>query len=165
MRTWYVKCMTLTNDNILKTMKIHDIWGKSFFCPMDKEMIVPFIEWRMGNCPGLCTIFFKGSTWKITFVWFLFLRNAIFTLALSYKILIIILNCVWLMSDLLIAMNLSFNNCRLGKKDRLWEEDTRAIVRVLYVAARVTARTETVKDASGTAVWAYYNTILNNWPL
>ena len=32
--------------------------GRSFFCPMDKKMIFPHIEWFIGKCPGLCTIFF-----------------------------------------------------------------------------------------------------------
>ena len=26
------------------------------FCPMDKKMISPHIEWCIGNCPGLYTI-------------------------------------------------------------------------------------------------------------
>jgi len=54
-------------------------------------------------------------------------------------------------SDLSIAMNFPINNCRLCKKDRLWVEDTRAIRCVLHVTARITARTETAKDARDTA--------------
>jgi len=35
--------------------------GKSFFFPMDKNIISPLIEWYIGKCPDLCTIFFKNK--------------------------------------------------------------------------------------------------------
>jgi len=46
----------------LKKWKMHENWGKSFFCPMDKKMISPNIEWFIGIFPQLCTIFVKTST-------------------------------------------------------------------------------------------------------
>ena len=36
-----------------------------FFCPLDKKMTSPRIEWCIGKCPGLCTLFFKTSTWYL----------------------------------------------------------------------------------------------------
>jgi len=36
---------------------------KSFFYLIDKKIISPHIERCIGKCPGLCTIFFKTSTW------------------------------------------------------------------------------------------------------
>jgi len=36
--------------------------GKSFLCPMDKNMISHSIEKCIGKCPGLSTIFFKTGT-------------------------------------------------------------------------------------------------------
>jgi len=32
---------------------------------MDKKKIYPHIEWCIGKCPGLCTIFFKTFTWYL----------------------------------------------------------------------------------------------------
>jgi len=41
---------------------MHENCCESFFCPMDKKLISPHIEWCIGKCPGLCTIFFETST-------------------------------------------------------------------------------------------------------
>ena len=42
---------------------MHKNSDESFFCPIDKIMISPHIEWCIGKCPGLCTVFFKTITW------------------------------------------------------------------------------------------------------
>jgi len=47
---------------------MHEYCGKSFFCRRDKNIISPHIEWRIGKCPGLCTFFFKTSTWYLKFM-------------------------------------------------------------------------------------------------
>jgi len=39
-------------DNIFKKMKMHENWGKSLFCSMDKKMISPHTEWCIGKSPG-----------------------------------------------------------------------------------------------------------------
>jgi len=36
-----------------------------FFCPMDKKMISPDIEWCIGIFPGFCTIILKTSIWYL----------------------------------------------------------------------------------------------------
>jgi len=36
-----------------------------FFCPMDKKKISPHIEWCIGKCRGLRTLFFKTSTCQV----------------------------------------------------------------------------------------------------
>jgi len=33
----------------------------NLFCPMDKKMVTPHIEWRIEKCPGLCTIIFTST--------------------------------------------------------------------------------------------------------
>jgi len=35
---------------------------------MDKKMISPYIEWCIGKCPCLCTIFFKSVPWYLKFM-------------------------------------------------------------------------------------------------
>jgi len=40
----------------------------SLFCPMDKKMISPYIKWCIGNCPGLCILFFKTSPWYLKLI-------------------------------------------------------------------------------------------------
>ena len=53
-----------------------------FFCPMDKKMISPHIDWGIGKCPGLCTIIFKTSTWYLKFM----LYYAVIKICLGYLI-------------------------------------------------------------------------------
>jgi len=55
-------------DVYLKRWKMHENWGKSFSCTIDKKMISPHIEWCMGKSPGLCTHFFKTTTWHLKFM-------------------------------------------------------------------------------------------------
>ena len=33
-----------------------------------KRMISPYIEWCIGKCPGLSTLFFKTNTWYLKFM-------------------------------------------------------------------------------------------------
>ena len=40
----------------LKRWKMHENWGKTYFCPMVKKMISLHTECCIGKCPGLCTI-------------------------------------------------------------------------------------------------------------
>jgi len=47
---------------------MHENWGKSFFCAMDKKMVSNHIEWWIGKCPGLCTIVFKTSILYLKFM-------------------------------------------------------------------------------------------------
>ena len=45
-----VDCLPL--EHILKTSKkkkMHENWGKSFFCPIGKKMIPPDKEWCIGK--------------------------------------------------------------------------------------------------------------------
>jgi len=51
-----------------KRSNMHTNWGKFFFCPMDKKMIPPNIEWCIWRSPGLCTIFLKTSTVYLKFM-------------------------------------------------------------------------------------------------
>ena len=39
-----------------------------FFCPMNKKMFSPNIEWYIGKSPGMCTLFFKTRTWYLKFI-------------------------------------------------------------------------------------------------
>jgi len=45
-----------------KLWKMHENCGKSFFCPMDKEVISPQIEFCIENVDFFATFFFKTST-------------------------------------------------------------------------------------------------------
>jgi len=38
---------------------MHENWGNSFFCPLDKKMISPHIEWCIGKGPVIVHTFFK----------------------------------------------------------------------------------------------------------
>jgi len=44
--------------------------GYPFFCPVDKRMTSPHVEWCIAKCPGLCTIFFKTSKWYLRFMFY-----------------------------------------------------------------------------------------------
>ena len=47
---------------------MHENWGKSFFCPIDKKMSFPHIERYIEIYPGLCTVVFKTSTRYLKFM-------------------------------------------------------------------------------------------------
>ena len=65
----YGKTPTLY-DNILKNVKMPENCGKELFCLMDKKMISPLIEWCIGKCLNVCTIFFKTSKYYLKFMLF-----------------------------------------------------------------------------------------------
>jgi len=60
---WYWRLTIIMTTYLKSWKKMHENWGKSLFCHMDKNMISPNIEWCIGKCPGLWTISFKTSTW------------------------------------------------------------------------------------------------------
>jgi len=49
-------------------MKCMKTEANSCFGPMDKIIICPHIKWCIEKCPGLCTMFFKTSTWYLKFM-------------------------------------------------------------------------------------------------
>ena len=65
---------TLTLKNIMTTYlerwKVHENLGEPLFCPMDKNIISPLIEWCIGKSPGLCTIFSKTRILYLKFIFF-----------------------------------------------------------------------------------------------
>jgi len=72
---------------------MHENWGNPFFCLMDKKMISPLIEWRIGKCLSLCTIFFKTSKYNLKVMLFHAVVLFYFWDNINYFFLVC-LNCV-----------------------------------------------------------------------